>query len=123
MYITVKYLHQVLLILLFSFLGELLEALIPWPIPASIYGMVLLFAAMALKIVKPEAVREAGSFFVSILPLLFVAPIVGLMDCWDKIQPHLLAILVILLVSTTLCFLVTGLATQALMKKKEGKKE
>ena len=117
-----KYLHQVLLILLFSFLGELLHAIIPWPIPASIYGMILLFAAMALKIVKPQAVREAGGFFVSILPLLFVAPIVGLMDCWDKIQPHLLAIMVILIVSTILCFAVTGIVTQLLMNKKEGKK-
>lgn len=118
-----KYLHQVLLILLFSFLGELLHAIIPWPIPASIYGMVLLFAALSLKIVKPESVRDAGGFLVSILPLLFVAPIVGLMDCWEIIRPNLVAILVILLVSTTLCFLVTGSVTQILVKKKkEGKK-
>ena len=100
-----KYLNQVLLILLFSFLGELLHAVIPWPIPASIYGMVLMFAALSLKIIKPRNVRDAGNFFVSILPLLFVAPIVGLMDCWDMIEPNLVAILVILIVSTTLCFL------------------
>lgn len=117
-----KYIHQVFLILLFSFLGELMHAIIPWPIPASIYGMALLFLAMALKLVKPKAVREAGGFFVSILPLLFVAPIVGLMDRWDMIKPNLFAIVVILLVSTTLCFLVTGIVTDILVKKKEAKK-
>ena len=115
-----KYLHQVLLILLFSFLGELLHALIPWPIPASIYGMALLFLALSLKLVKVKAVRETGSFLVSMLPLLFVAPIVSLVDCWDQIRPHLLPIALILLVTTLLCFAVSGLVTQALLKKKGG---
>ena len=116
-----KYLHQFLLIMLFSFLGELLHALIPWPIPASIYGMVLMFGALSLKIIKPQSVRDAGGFLVSILPLLFVAPIVGLIDCWHMIQPHLIPILVILIVSTALCFVVTGLVTQVLIRrKKEG---
>ena len=115
-----KYLNQVLLILLFSFLGELLHALIPWPIPASIYGMALMFAALSLKIVKDRAVKEAGSFFVSILPLLFVAPIVSLIDCWDVIRPNLLPIAVILVVTTVLCFAVSGLVTQALVRKKKG---
>ena len=116
-----KYIHQVLLILLFSFLGELLHAVIPWPIPASIYGMVLMFAALSLKIVKPESVRDAGGFFVSILPLLFVTPIVGLMDRWDMIRDNLVAIVVIMLVSTVLCFMVTGMVTQLLMNRKNKK--
>ena len=42
-----KYLRQFGLILLFSFLGEALRALIPLPVPASIYGMALLFLALA----------------------------------------------------------------------------
>ena len=53
-----KYLHQILLILLFSFLGEVLHALLPWPIPASIYGMGLLFAALSLKIIRVEQVKD-----------------------------------------------------------------
>ncbi len=117
-----KFLHQFLLIMLFSFLGELLHRLIPLPIPASIYGMVLVFAALSLKIIKPQAVRDAGSFLVSILPVLFVAPIVSLMDCWDIIRPHLIPIVVILIVSTFLCFAVCGWTAQFFIKKKqEGK--
>ena len=116
-----KYLRQILLILLFSFLGELLHAVIPLPVPASIYGMVLMFAALSLKIVRLEQVREAGDFFVSILPVLFVAPIVSLLDCWDIIRPNLLPITVILLVSTLVCFAVSGWIPQLLMK--HGKKE
>ena len=38
-----KYLTQFFWILLFCALGELLQAVIPFPIPAAIYGLVLLF--------------------------------------------------------------------------------
>ena len=55
-----QYLIRICLIILFFFLGEVRGALIPLPIPASIYGMVLLFTALSLKIVKSEQVRYAG---------------------------------------------------------------
>ena len=117
---SVKYLRQMLLIMLFSFLGELLHSLISLPIPASIYGMVLLFAAMSLKLVKLRDVKDAGSFLVSFLPVLFVAPIVSLIDCWDKISPNLLSIAVIFIVSTLICFAVSGWVTQAFMRHQKG---
>ena len=114
-----KYLHQILLISLFSFLGEALHALLPWPIPASIYGMLLLFAALSLKLIRTEQVKEAGGFLVSFLPVLFVAPIVSLLDCWDQLKSHLLPILGILLGSTVLCFAVSGRITQWYVRRKE----
>lgn len=115
-----KYLRQILLIFLFSFLGELCRILIPLPIPASIYGMVLLFGALFLKIIPVDAVKEAGSFLTSFLPVLFVAPVVSLLDCWEQISPHIAAILFTAIFSTMLCFAVSGRITQWLMKRKEG---
>lgn len=64
-----KYLKQVCLILLFSFLGEVCRCLIPLMIPASIYGITLLFASLALKIIRVEDVRETGAFLTSLLPI------------------------------------------------------
>ena len=75
-----KYLHQILRIALLSFLGEVLNDLLPWPIPASIYGMGLLFVALSLKIIRVEQVKDVGNFLVSFLPVLFVAPIVSLLN-------------------------------------------
>ena len=66
-----KYLKSICLILLFSFLGEVCRFFIPLTIPASIYGIALLFAALMMKIVRLEEVRETGAFFTSLLPLLF----------------------------------------------------
>ena len=116
-----KYFQQILLILLFTCLGELLHTWIPAPIPASIYGMVLMFAALSLKLVKVEAVADAGGFLVSILPLLFVAPLVSLLDYWDAIKDDLVPIFFIILASTLLVFGLSGRVTQWLVERKGGK--
>ena len=110
-----KYLKQIALIILFSFLGEICRAVIPLPVPASIYGMVLMFAALSLKIVKLEQVKDAGGFMTSILPVLFVAPLVSLMDCWPLLRENLLPLAVIAVVSTVATFAVAGLVTKWMM--------
>ena len=112
-----KYLKQICLILLFSLLGELCRFLIPFPIPASIYGMVLLFGALSLKIIKVEQVKESGSFLTSILPVLFVAPTVNLLDCWEQLQSALIPLALITLISTVLVFGVSGVITQWIMNR------
>lgn len=114
-----KYLPQICIIILFSFLGEVCHALIPAPVPASIYGMVLMFAALALKIVPIRAVKETGSFLTGILPVLFVAPIVGLMDHWVAIRSSLLPIAVIIVASTIAVFAASGRITQRIIKKRK----
>lgn len=111
-----KYLRQFAIIMLFTLVGELCQALLPLPIPGSIYGMVLLLLAFALKILKVEAVKEAGSFLVSILPVLFVAPAVGLVACWDLIRPDLIKIAILIVVTTVITFGVSGLLTKLFSK-------
>lgn len=110
-----KFLKQLCLIVLFSFLGELCRFLIPYPIPASIYGMVLMAAALFLKLIDPEHVRDAGSFLTSILPILFVSPLVNLMEYWGQLKDNLVPFLVIVMASTVVVFAVSGTVTQLLM--------
>lgn len=117
-----KYAKQFCLIIVFSFLGELCRRLIPYPIPASIYGMALLFAALSLKIIKTEQVRDGGSFLVSCLPVLFVAPAVSLMDCWDQLKDALIPLILIVLISTAVTFGVAGVVTQWLVSRRKGGK-
>ena len=115
--IAVKYLKQIALILLFSFLGEVCRFFIPLMIPASIYGIGLLFAALALKIVKVEDVRESGSFLTSLLPLLFVVPTVGLMEYWQQVKPVLIPFVLISFVVTIFVFAASGLVTKWIIGK------
>ncbi len=112
-----KYLPQFLIIMGFTLAGEALQRLLPLPIPASVYGLVLLFLALCLKIVKIEQVKAVGGFFVSILPLLFVAPAVGIVEHWALIAPQLLPIALLLLASTMLTFGISGGITQRLTRR------
>ena len=111
-----KYIRQFAIIMLFSLLGELCHLTIPIPIPASIYGMVLLFLSLALGLLKVDAVKETGSFLVSLLPLLFVVPTVGLMGCWELIRDNILQIAILIVVTTILTFGVSGLLTKLFYK-------
>ena len=115
-----KYIRQFVIIMLFSLLGELCHLMIPIPIPASIYGMVLMFLSLALGLLKVEAVKETGSFLVSLLPLLFVVPTVGLMGHWDLIRDDLLQIAILIVVTTMLTFGVSGMLTKLFHKDGDG---
>jgi holin-like protein len=116
-----KYIRQILIILLFTFLGQVLEAVIPFPVPAAIYGIVLLLIALCTGIVKPAAIQETSDFLIKIMPLLFVPPSVRILEFWGIIGSNVAAVIVIASGTTFLVFAVSGLVTQLLLKKKEGK--
>ena len=112
-----KYLSQFLIILGFTLAGEALQRLLPLPIPASVWGLVLLFTALCLGIVKLEQVKDVGGFLTSILPILFVAPTVGIVEYWNLIAANLLPIALLIIGSTALTFGITGCTVQALIRK------
>lgn len=112
-----KYLNQFLIILGFSLLGEALQRIIPLPIPASVYGIVLLFLSLCLGLIRVEWVKDAGAFLTSILPVLFVAPAVGILENWGLIRGILLPMVLLVLASTVLTFGLSGRIAQAIMKK------
>lgn len=78
--------------------------------------MVLLLLAFATKFLKVEAVKQTGNFLVSLLPLLFVMPTVGLMGCWDLIRADIWKIALLIVVTTVLTFGVSGILTKLLGK-------
>ena len=117
-----KYLSQFLIIMGFTLAGEALQRLVPVTIPASVWGLALLFAALCLKLVKVEQIKEVGAFMISILPVMFVGPTVGIVEHWALIRPQLLAIVLLLAASTMLTFGISGGVTQWLSRKGGGKR-
>lgn len=118
-----KYIKQFEIILAISLIGELMNRLIPLPVPASIYGMAILFTALCTGIIKLSAVKETGHFLVQIMPMMFIPATVGLLESWEVMQSFLTAIIVIALVSTVIVIFASGHATQLIinLKKKERK--
>ena len=118
-----KYLRQFLVILLFSFVGELLHELIPLQILASIYGLVLLFIALLAGWIRLSQVKEAAKFLIEIMPLMFIPAGVGLLESWGVLKPILLPVCVIMVISTILVLGISGVVTQKMMGSKFAKKE
>lgn len=115
-----KYLRQLLYILLFSFAGEALQALIPLPVPAAIYGIILMLLALVTGIMKQEHIADTAQFLITIMPVLFVAPAVKILQYWGVIAPKVGAIIVIVVISTFLVFAVSGLVTKWCLGRKGG---
>ena len=112
-----KYLSQFCIILGFTLAGEALQRLLPLPIPASVWGLALLFIALCSGLVKPEQVKDVATFLISIMALLFVSPAVGIAENWSLIRPQLLPIVLLLGGSTCVVFGISGRLTQRLLKK------
>lgn len=114
-----KFLKQFSIILFISFLGEILHTLIPLPVPASVYGLVLMLAALVTGILKLGQVRETAAFLIEIMPVMFIPAGVGLMESWSSLQPVWLPVILITIVTTILVMAVTGKVTQAMIRKEK----
>ena len=117
-----RYLKQFTIILTISLLGEVLHYFIPLPVPASIYGLLLMLAALMTGVVKRDSVREAGAFLVEIMPVMFIPAAVGLLEAWGVLRPVWLPVAVITVVSTVLVMGVSGLVTQFVIRRDERRK-
>ena len=116
-----KYLRQLLLILSISFAGEVLKYFLPFPIPASIYGMVILFIGLLTGRSRLEAVKETGKFLIEIMPVMFIPAGVGLMASWGTLKPVLVPVSIITVAVLVIVMAVTGRISQRLIRRERGK--
>ena len=115
--------YQFARLLVFCFAGEVCHKLLPLPIPAAIYGLALLFLALQLGLVRLEQVSAASKFLIAVMGVLFVPPIVRIVEIWEDIAPVLLPVGVILVVSTMLVFAAAGRVTQWMLRRAGEKHE
>ena len=116
-----KYLLQFLIIVAISFMGELLHYVIALPIPASIDGIILLFAALQVGWIKVRQIREVSTWLIAIMPALFIPSAVGLVKSWDILSQSLVKYSVITFVSTLVVMGFTRLATQYAIRQSKNK--
>lgn len=117
-----KFMKQLSVIFSISLIAELMENLIPLPVAASVYGLVLMLAGLMTKIIPLEKVEGAADFLVEIMPVLFIPPTVSIMTSFDVLKQLFIPITVISVVSTILVMSVTGRTAQGIMRKKSAKR-
>ncbi len=121
-----KYIKQLLIILVVSFIAEAMEYFIPLPVAGSVYGLVLMLIGLVTHIIPLEKVEGAADYLVGIMALMFVPPTVGIMATVDELKEMGVALVVISAVTTLIIMVVTGKTAQFILnrrKKNEGGKE
>ncbi|MGI5900988.1 MAG: CidA/LrgA family protein [Desulfitobacteriia bacterium] len=111
-----KYIKQFCIILFICLIGELLSYFIPLPIPASIYGFLIMLLALKSKFLKLDLVRETGEFLIGIMAVMFIPPAVGLLESWSILKEILLPVIVITVVITVFVMVVSGQVTQFIIR-------
>lgn len=114
-----KYLRQFLIIALVSLAGEALRALIPLPVPASVYGLTLMLILLLTRLLRVEQVGQAASFLIEIMPVMFIPAAVGLLDTWSALRPVVVPVAVISVLTTVIVMVVTGRVAQRVIGKDE----
>ena len=95
-----KYVHQFLIIMTISFIGELLGLLLPLPIPASVYGLAIMLICLFTRVIKLNQIEEVADWLILIIKELLVIGIVTL-------------------ISTIVVMIVTGKVAQVIIERKE----
>ena len=112
-----KYIKQFGIILAFSFIGEAMRYFIDLPVPASIYGLLLMFLCLKMKIIPISAVKETAKFLIEIMPIMFIPAAVGLLDSWHALKPIVVPVAIVTVISTICVMAVSGKTTQWVINK------
>ena len=118
-----KIIKQMMIIGVITFIGELLNLLLPLPVPGSVYGMILLFLCLWIGLVKVSQIEDTANFLITIMPIMFVAPSVGLMNSYSAIANSIPVLLFICFFTTITTMSITGLIAQYIIKKGKKKEE
>lgn len=113
-----KYFKQICILMGITFLAEIIHIVLPFPIPASIYGLFLLFILLTTKILKIDDIRETAKFLIDLMPVMFIPAAVAIIDSWVELSPVLNAVVWITVITTIIVMVIAGHMTQFVIKKK-----
>lgn len=112
-----KYLQEAVIIAAVTFAAEIIKYLLPLPVPASIYGLILLFLLLKTGAIKLRQIEHVGNLLLELMPLLLVPASVSFLTVLDTIQGMLLPVLIMGLAGTTVVMLLTGWISQWIIRR------
>ncbi|SFG34571.1 CidA/LrgA family protein [Oribacterium sp. WCC10] len=111
-----KYVKEIVWIIAFTFIGEALNKLLPLPVPAGVYGLILLLISLILGIVKLQDVESTGNFLLDTMTMMFIPAAVGIMSAMDILLPVLIPYILMIVISTVVVMVSTGLVASFILK-------
>ena len=103
-----RYVKQIGIIMGITLAGEVLNHMVPLPVPAGVYGLFIMLAALMCGSVKLESVEGSGNFLMDTMTMMFIPATVGIVECIGEVRAVLVPFLIIIGISTLLVMAVTG---------------
>ncbi len=92
---------------------------IPAPIPASVYGMALLFFALKYRVIDVDEIEGTGKIMLALMPLSLVPAAVGLIDSTSELRRVLIPGALLIFFGTLLTVAAAGGAAQFVARWQE----
>ncbi len=103
-----KILKQLGGLFLLCMIGEVLSALLPFPLPAGVLCMVLLFLGFSFRIIRMDDLRESTDFMLKNMAFFFIPASVGIVEYYPLIKDTWLPLLIICIIATFVTFAATA---------------
>lgn len=114
-----KIFRQLILVFGCYYMGEFLSRGLHLPLPGSLVGMILLFLALQLRLLRLDQIEDTADFLLGHLPFFFIPAGVALMANFFHIQGIWVQILIVCLITTILTMGFSGFSIQKLMERKK----
>lgn len=111
-----KELKQLGIILSILFLGQIIQKMFHLIIPGTVIGMIILLILLLCNIIKLKWIENVSNILLGHLLFLFIPGGVGIIRSLDMFKGNVLSLLFILIITTIIVTVVTGLTVQLLIK-------
>ncbi|MBB6631581.1 CidA/LrgA family protein [Clostridium algidicarnis] len=113
-----KILKELMIILSFYLLGELIHNIFKVPVPGNIIAMIILLLSLMFNIIKLEQINNVSKFFLDNLAFFFIPAGVGLITSISLLKDNFHKILFVCFISTIIVMLVSAKTTSFLINRK-----
>lgn len=114
---ALKILLQLILIIVITYIGNLIQKFLHIPIASSIVGLILFFLLLQFKIIPVRLVEDAATLLLSTMIFFFVPSVVGAMNIGSEINIKFVAFIVIIIVGTCSIALISGYIAEKMIAK------
>jgi holin-like protein len=114
---AIKIIVQIGILYVLFLIGEWIADIFDLLIPGSVIGMILLLGLLFIRGLKLEWIEEGAGFMVRHLTFFFIPATVGIMQYYDVFAGKGLLLVIIVLISTVLVMVVSGLMGQQIWQR------
>ncbi|WP_054740954.1 CidA/LrgA family protein [Cellulosilyticum ruminicola] len=111
-----KIIMQIAIVFAICLLGQIVVSVLPFPFPASVMGMIILFLLLLFKVLKVEYVREKTNFLLQNMAFFFIPSGVAIIENYGLLKGSALKILAICIITMVVTFVATAYTVTFVIK-------